>query len=90
MATNNSAYRGAVDLKQAVEGISDLATLQARLQEIVSHLQQVHHGGARLVAPVTDGVVVLEADEWVCHVPGVLEGEHIRVRALRALGLRPV
>ncbi len=79
-----------VDLKQAVEGISDLAMVQKRLQEIVSNLHWVHHGGARLAEPITNGVMVLEANEWVCHVPGVLEGEHTRAKALRALGLRPV
>jgi hypothetical protein len=90
MANTDSTYRGTVDLKQAAEGISDLATLQMRLQEIVSNLRWVHNGGARLVEPITNGVLVLEANEWVCPVPGVLAFEHTRATALRALGLRPV
>ena len=90
MANTASTYRGTVDLKQAVEGISDLATVQKRLQEIVRNLLWVHNGGARLVEPITNGVLVLEADERVCPLPGVLEGEHMRAKALRGLGLRPV
>ena len=90
MAITESTYRGTVDLKQAVEGIADLATVQKRLQEIVRNVQWVHTGGARLVEPITNGVLVLEANEWVCQVPGVLAGEHTRAKALRALGLRPV
>ena len=90
MANTDSTYRGTVDLRQAVEGISDLATLHRRLQEIVRNLLWVHNGGARLIEPITNGVVVLEANEWVCPVPGVPEGEHTRAKALRALGLRPV
>jgi hypothetical protein len=88
MANNANVYRGTLDLKQAVEGVSDLATLQTRLQEIVSNLHWVHRGGGRLAEPISDGVVVVEADECACHVPGMHDGEHMRARALRSLGLR--